>query len=132
MIVAATRLTIDLLRQLLLGRTRCPVLSRRTPPDLRTLALGTRVPPLAAVLAMDHIVDESVLALILEERLLREDQVLEDIELLLRGNRHGVALALPNETQSCRCLLQAVLFLVLWRDLRLDLGQWQGRDTARM
>ena len=132
MIVAAIRLAIDLLSQLLLGRTRCPVLWRRTPPDLRTLALGTRVPPLAAVLAMDHVVDESVLTLILEERLLREDQVLEDVELLLRGNRHGVALTLPNETWSCRHLLQAVLLLVLWHALRLDLRQRQGRGATRM
>ena len=132
MIVAAIRLAIDLLSQLLLGRTRCPVLWRRSPPALRALALGTRVLPLAAVLTMDHVVDESILTLILEERLLREDQVLEDVELLLRGNRHGVALVIRNEVWSCRYLLLAVLLVVLWRDLRLDLGHWQGRDAARM
>ena len=71
------------------------------PLDLEALALETLGPPVTAVLAMDHVVDHRVLTLILEEGLLREDQVvLEDVELLLGDDRHGITLVISGRTWS--------------------------------
>ena len=75
------------------------------PLDLDALALETLGPTwtleVTAVLAMDHVVDHRVLTLILEEGLLREDQVvLEDVELLLGDNRHGITLVISGKAWS--------------------------------